>query len=75
MGKVKTAIPGLDEFLEESYVENDVILVAGGPGKTAFGMQYSCMGARTFNEPRSACCDGRDFFQDNARYVEIQLGY
>ena len=31
MGKVKTAIPGLDELIEGGYVENDVILVTGGP--------------------------------------------
>jgi len=39
MGKVKTAIPGLDELIEGGYVENDVILVTGGPGagKTTFG--------------------------------------
>ncbi|HMB44467.1 MAG TPA: ATPase domain-containing protein [Candidatus Methanoperedens sp.] len=53
MGKVKTAIPGLDELIEGGYVENDVILVTGGPGtgKTTFGVQYLVEGARTFNEP------------------------
>jgi len=53
MGKIKTAIPGLDELLEGGYVENDVILVTGGPGtgKTTFGVQYLVEGARTFNEP------------------------
>jgi len=52
MGKIKTAIPGLDELLEGGYVENDVILVTGGPGtgKTTFGVQYLVEGARTFNE-------------------------
>ena len=53
MGKVKTAIPGLDELIEGGYVENDVILVTGGPGsgKTTFGVQYLVEGARTFDEP------------------------
>lgn len=53
MGKVKTAIPGLDELIEGGYVENDVILVTGGPGtgKTTFGVQYLVEGARTFHEP------------------------
>ena len=53
MGKVKTAIPGLDELIEGGYVENDVILVTGGPGagKTTFGIQYLVGGAMTYNEP------------------------
>jgi KaiC/GvpD/RAD55 family RecA-like ATPase len=53
MGKVKTAIPGLDDLIEGGYVEYDVILVTGGPGsgKTTFGVQYLVEGARTFNEP------------------------
>lgn len=52
MGKVKTAIPGLDELIEGGYVENDVILVTGGPGagKTTFGIQYMVGGAVTYNE-------------------------
>lgn len=47
MGKVKTAIPGLDELIEGGYVENDVILVTGSPGagKTTFGIQYLVGGA------------------------------
>jgi len=51
MGKVKTAIPGLDELLEGAYVENDVILVTGGPGTTAFGVQYSWMGQELLMSP------------------------
>lgn len=53
MGKVKTAIPGLDELIEGGYVENDVILVTGGPGagKTTFGIQYMVGGAVSYNEP------------------------
>ena len=53
MGNVKTAIPGLDELIEGGYVENDVILVTGGPGagKTTFGIQYLVGGAVNYNEP------------------------
>ena len=53
MGNVKTAIPGLDELVEGGYVENDVILVTGGPGagKTTFGVQYLVGGALNYNEP------------------------
>ncbi len=53
MGKVKTAIQGLDELIEGGYVENDVIIVTGGPGagKTTFGIQYLVGGAMNYNEP------------------------
>jgi len=53
MGRVKTAIPGLDELIEGGYVENDVILVTGGPGtgKTTFGVQYLIGGIVNYNEP------------------------
>jgi KaiC/GvpD/RAD55 family RecA-like ATPase len=53
MGKVKTAIPGLDELIEGGYVDNDVILLTGGPGtgKTTFGVQYLYGGAVNFDEP------------------------
>lgn len=53
MGKVKTAIPGLDELIEGGYVENDVVLVTGGPGagKTTFGIQYLVGGVTLYNEP------------------------
>lgn len=53
MGRVKTAIPGFDELIEGGYVENDVILVTGGPGagKTTFGVQYLVGGALQYNEP------------------------
>jgi KaiC/GvpD/RAD55 family RecA-like ATPase len=46
MGKVKIAIPGLDELLEGGYVENNVILVTGcpGTGKITFDEQYSWRG-------------------------------
>jgi len=53
MGNVKSAIPGLDELIEGGYVENDVILITGGPGagKTTFGIQYLVGGATFCNEP------------------------
>src|SRR3990172_5666111 len=53
MGKIRKDIPGLDELIEGGYVENDVILVTGGPGtgKTTFGVQYLVEGVRNFNEP------------------------
>lgn len=53
MGKVKTAIPGLDDLIEGGYIENDVILVTGGPGtgKTTLGLQYLYGGAVDFKEP------------------------
>jgi len=53
MGKVKTAVPGLDELIEGGYVENDVILITGGPGtgKTTFGTQYLYGGVVNFDEP------------------------
>ncbi len=53
MGNVKTAIPGLDELIEGGYIENDVILITGGPGagKTTFGIQYLVGGATAYNEP------------------------
>jgi len=53
MGKIRTAISGLDELIEGGYVENDVILVRGGPGagKTTFGIQYLVGGVLTYNQP------------------------
>ncbi|SNQ62257.1 ATPase domain-containing protein [Candidatus Methanoperedens nitratireducens] len=53
MGTVKSAIPGLDELIEGGYVENDIILVTGGPGagKTTFGVQYLIGGVTNYNEP------------------------
>ena len=53
MGNIKTAIPGLDELIENGYIENDVILITGGPGagKTTFGIQYLVGGALTYKEP------------------------
>lgn len=53
MGNIKTAIPGLDELIDGGYVENDVILITGGPGagKTTFGVQYLVGGVINYKEP------------------------
>ncbi len=53
MGRVRTGIPGLDELIEGGYIDNDVILVTGGPGtgKTTFGVQYLIGGIMNYNEP------------------------
>ncbi|TFH41149.1 MAG: circadian clock protein KaiC, partial [ANME-2 cluster archaeon] len=42
MSRVNTTITGLDELIEGGFLENDVILVTGGPGsgKSTFGIQY-----------------------------------
>ena len=54
MGTVRTAIPGLDELIEGGYIENDIILVTGGPGagKTTFGIQYLVGGVMDFNDTK-----------------------
>ena len=53
MSGVNTSIPGLDELIEGGFVENDVILITGGPGsgKTTFGIQYLMGGIIEYNEP------------------------
>jgi KaiC/GvpD/RAD55 family RecA-like ATPase len=53
MSRVNTTITGLDELIEGGFVENDVILVTGGPGsgKSTFGIQYIVGGIIEFNEP------------------------
>ena len=53
MSGVNTSIPGLDELIEGGFVENDVILITGGPGsgKTTFGIQYLMGGIIDYNEP------------------------
>ncbi|MCD4702881.1 MAG: circadian clock protein KaiC [Methanosarcinaceae archaeon] len=53
MMRVPTSIPGFDELVEGGFVENDVILVTGGPGagKTTFGIQYLYEGISRYNEP------------------------
>lgn len=53
MAGVHTSIPGLDELIEGGFVENDVILITGGPGsgKTTFGIQYLMGGIIEYDEP------------------------
>lgn len=53
MNRVCTSIPGLDDLIEGGFVENDVILITGGPGtgKTTFGIQYLVGGIKDNNEP------------------------
>jgi len=53
MNRVSTLIPGLDDLIEGGFVENDVILITGGPGsgKTTFGIQYIIGGIMKLNEP------------------------
>lgn len=53
MSRINTTITGLDDLIEGGFVENDVILVTGGPGsgKSTFGIQYLVGGIIEFNEP------------------------
>ncbi|MEZ5334766.1 MAG: ATPase domain-containing protein [Methanolobus sp.] len=53
MARVPTGIPGFDELIEGGFIENDVILLTGGPGagKSTFGSQYLYSGITNYNEP------------------------
>ncbi len=53
MARVPTGIPGFDELIEGGFIENDVILLTGGPGagKSTFGSQYLYSGITDYNEP------------------------
>ncbi|WP_407354866.1 RAD55 family ATPase [Methanolobus sp. WCC5] len=53
MARVPTGIPGFDELIEGGFIENDVILLTGGPGagKSTFGSQYLYSGIMHHNEP------------------------
>jgi len=53
MKRVKTGIPGLDSLVEGGLVEGSSVLLSGpaGSGKTVFGLQFLCTGARTYDEP------------------------
>ncbi len=53
MTRVPTAIPGLDELIEDGFIENDVILVTGGPGagKSTFGIQFLYEGINKYGDP------------------------
>lgn len=52
MGTVATTISGFDKLIEGGFVENDLIIVSGGPGagKTTFGIQYLYGGATLLDE-------------------------
>ncbi|SFM44521.1 RAD55 family ATPase [Methanolobus profundi] len=53
MARVPTGIPGFDELIEGGFIENDVILLTGGPGagKSTFGSQYLYAGIMNHDEP------------------------
>jgi KaiC/GvpD/RAD55 family RecA-like ATPase len=53
MTRVPTGIPGFDELIEGGFIENDVLLLIGGPGagKSTFGAQYLHEGITKYNEP------------------------
>ncbi|WMW22174.1 ATPase domain-containing protein [Methanolobus mangrovi] len=53
MARVPTGISGFDELIEGGFIENDVILLTGGPGagKSTFGSQYLYAGIMNYNEP------------------------
>ena len=49
---VKTGIPGFDDILSVGLKKNSSVLVSGPPGsgKTTFGLQFICAGAKKFDE-------------------------
>ncbi|WP_406671033.1 ATPase domain-containing protein [Methanolobus sp. ZRKC4] len=53
MARIATGIPGFDELIEGGFIENDVILLIGGPGagKSTFGAQYLYEGITSYDEP------------------------
>ena len=50
---VKTGIPGFDNTLSAGLKKNSSVLVSGPPGsgKTIFGLQFICAGAKEYDEP------------------------
>lgn len=50
---VKTGIPGFDSTLSAGLKKNSSVVVSGPPGsgKTTFGLQFICAGAKEYNEP------------------------
>ncbi|MGB3908659.1 MAG: ATPase domain-containing protein [Methanomethylovorans sp.] len=50
--RVPTGIPGFDELIEGGFIEDDVILIIGGPGagKSTFGVQYLYEGITRYND-------------------------
>lgn len=53
MTRIPTAIPGLDELIEGGFIEDDVILLTGGPGagKSTFGIQFLYDGIYNYGDP------------------------
>ena len=52
MERIKTCIPGLDEILGGGLAKSSVTLLTGlcGTGKTIFGVQFTYLGAKKYNE-------------------------
>ncbi len=52
MARIATGIPGFDQLIEGGFIENDLILLTGGPGagKSTFGAQYLYEGITRFRE-------------------------
>jgi len=52
MERVPTGINGLDALIEGGFPRGSLILLAGNPGtgKTIFGMQFLCLGAKDYGE-------------------------
>jgi KaiC/GvpD/RAD55 family RecA-like ATPase len=52
MARIPTGIPGFDQLVEGGFIENDVILLIGGPGagKSTFGAQYLYEGITRYGE-------------------------
>lgn len=52
MARIPTGIPGFDQLIEGGFIENDVILLIGGPGagKSTFGAQYLHEGITRYGE-------------------------
>ena len=52
MERVPTGIDGLDALIEGGFPRGSLIVLAGNPGtgKTIFGMQFLCRGARDYGE-------------------------
>lgn len=51
--RISSGIPGFDKLVQEGLPKGNTILLAGscGTGKSIFGMQFSYMGAKLYNEP------------------------
>lgn len=51
--RVPTGISGFDELIKGGFIEDDIILLTGGPGsgKSTFGIQYLYEGITKYNDP------------------------